>query len=55
MAEKRFRKVRDEMELRIFDRLERPDVELKKRKEQREQERLERRVSGERQPSTASV
>ncbi len=46
MLEK-FREVRDEVERKILDWLERPDEELKKLKEQREQERLER-LSGER-------
>ncbi len=46
----RFREVRDEIERKILDWLERPDEELKKLKEQREQERLER-LSGERQAS----
>lgn len=46
----KFREVRDEIERKILDWLERPDEELKKLKERREQERLER-LSGERQAS----
>ena len=38
----RFRQVRDEIELKIKNWLEHPEDELKKLKQQREQERLER-------------
>ncbi len=44
----RFREVRDEIEMKIKDWLEHPEEELKKLKEQRDKERLER-LSGERQ------
>jgi len=49
----RFREVRDEIERKILDWLQHPDEELKKLKEQRERERLER-VSGKRQASPSS-
>jgi arsenate reductase (thioredoxin) len=38
----RFRKVRDEIELKIKDWLEHPEQELKKLREERERERRER-------------
>lgn len=41
----RFRQVRDEIELKIKDWLEHPEDELKKLKQQRERERLERLIT----------
>ncbi len=46
----RFREVRDEIEMKIKDWLDHPEEELRKLKEHRERERLER-LSGERQAS----
>jgi arsenate reductase len=46
-AEERFREIRDQIELKIKEFLNNPEEELKRLKEQRERERMERMAHGE--------